>query len=789
MADANKLIQNNTKLIIANEKAWSKLIEPLNKANKAIKDAVGIQKQFNDQLKNAKTSKEFATAQKQIEGNIKAVALAEKEAIRIQAEGEKLKRQRIQTEKALNKEITAQKGSINALRQANSKLRKERNNLNLSTKEGKKRLGELNREIDKNDKKINKNNDSLSRQRANIGNYSSAMSGLGGAIGGTVQGIVSMTRAAAAFIATPFGIALAAIVIAIQSIVTYFKSSEEGQNRWNKIMNAGNVILGNMSDAFSALGKALLDPMETLESISDWFQNTFGNLVMGIIERNIAGIQKQFSLIGLAWEEVKDVFTDNSEGIAAAQAKVVESNEKIDAANKKIIEGVKDVSKEYENGKRAISAFIEEQEREIAISNRLSDLEAKRDLLRRKLIVDQEKLRAKSRELRLRAEQNEGAERIRLLEEAFAIEDELGKRREEIALINLELKRENNKLSNSTKEDLDEEARLESELFIIQQQRLKLQRTLTTQINTERNKQNAARLAEERQTTKELEALDQEYLDAYFAAEDAKTKKLQEEEAKRKELINQGKELAIDTAATILANSIATNALRVDDEIAKNREELNTKLADESLNEDQRAVLQAEAKKREDALKLKKAKAEKKDALFRIGINTAAAVVKTLATLGIPAGIIPAAAAAAAGLAEAAVVSAKPLPKFDKGTKSAPTGGFWAGEKRGEFMIKDGNVSYIDKPTMFGDDYAGSTIIGGAQSAQIMDQIGRQEAVDNITGYNEAVAAQMLDLAMLKLETRNQTKAIVGAINNNKPSGLDEMRKRNYDNGINKHRS
>jgi len=299
-------------------------------------------------------------------------------------------------------------------------------------------------------------------------------------------------------------------------------------------------------------------------------------------------------------------------------------------------------------------------------------------------------------------------------------------------------------------------------------------------------KKNEIALAKAHQ--KELDKLEADELAEFFKNEDIKTKKLEEEEAKRRGFINQGRDIAIDAAGTILANSITTNAQKVDDEIAKNREELNTKLADENLNEDQRAVLKAEADKREGELKKKRVKAERKDAIFQVGINAIVAASKTLATLGVPLGLIPAGIALATGVAQAAVIAAKPLPEFDKGVLSAPSGGFWAGEKRPEFMINKGQLSFIDKPTVFGNEAAGATILGGAETASMLDNLSRNEAINNISGYNEVMSAQMLDLAMLKLETRNQTRAIVGAINGNQQSGLDKMREKNYNNGINKHR-
>jgi hypothetical protein len=238
--------------------------------------------------------------------------------------------------------------------------------------------------------------------------------------------------------------------------------------------------------------------------------------------------------------------------------------------------------------------------------------------------------------------------------------------------------------------------------------------------------------------------------------------------AQRKAAREELKNVTIDTTAEILGNFIATNAERVQTEIAQNREKLNTDLQDEELNEAQREALKARAASQEAKLKTKLAKAEKEDALFKIGIGAAANVIKVF-----PNPVLMAS-AAALGIAQAAVVAAKPIPKFDKGSDYTPSD-YIAGEKGGEFRIKDGQVSYIDKPTFFQND-AGAKIVSRVESNAILDNISRNEAINNITGYNDAVAAQMLDLAMLKLETRRQTGAIVGAINNQgKQSGMQKM--------------
>jgi hypothetical protein len=781
MADANKLIQDNTKKVEANAKAWAKLEDPLKKATEATRQAVDVQKQLNDQLKNAKTSKEFATAQKQIEGNIKAVSLAEKEAIEVQKKAQQLERERIKTATAQAKEkarVARETDKLNSLYKKESarltELRNDAKEVAIQFGRNSDEFKEASKAVNELDEELKAIDSSLGQNQRNVGNYTDGIGEMGGSMGGAIDGFIGMTKASLAFIATPIGAVLTIIVGAFTALKNAVGRSEKATMAFAKVGAFFKGIIAGLSQAIVPLAeflgdtfvKLLEDPKQALKDLG------------GIIKDNVINRFKALFILFDAGKKLlsgdfKEAAKLAADGFIQLGTGVTDATEKLKKVGATIVE-VQEATIRAANATREYAkAQIEFEKIQLRMQNEAEKLRQIRDdesLSISKRIFANERLGASldkqmSMEKAL-AEQNLVLAKAQLIANGETEESIQAVGDAEIKLLEIE-----ERITGQRSEQLTERNAL-----------LKEQKEKTKEIND-------AILADQKENEAEVEALFEAELQAYLDAEDKKTAKAEEEAAKRKALIEEGKELAIDTAATILANSIATNALRVDDEIAKNREELNTKLADESLNEDQRAVLQAEAKKREDALKLKRAKAEKKDALFRIGINTAVAVVKTLATLGIPAGLIPAAAVAAAGLAEAAVVSAKPLPKFDKGTKSAPTGGFWAGEKRGEFMVNDGKVSYIDKPTMFGNDYAGSTIIGGAQSAQIMDQIGRQEAVNNITGYNDTVAAQMLDLAMLKLETRNQTRAIVGAINNNKPSGLDEMRKRNYDNGINKHRS
>lgn len=77
-----------------------------------------------------------------------------------------------------------------------------------------------------------------------------------------------------------------------------------------------------------------------------------------------------------------------------------------------------------------------------------------------------------------------------------------------------------------------------------------------------------------------------------------------------------------------------------------------------------KATLDNKQAKKEADIKLKQFQQNKKAQLVDIAINTAVAIVKTIANLGYPAGVVAAAIAAAAGLAQAAVIAAQPTPKF-----------------------------------------------------------------------------------------------------------------------------
>lgn len=155
--------------------------------------------------------------------------------------------------------------SIDKLTAANKELRKERNALNLSTAEGKKRAKEINDQIDDNTATIRKNSSAIEQQRANIGNYRSALEGVHPAIGKVGEGLEAgtkgfkaMTMQALRFIATPIGAILAALVAVFGLLRTAISQNAEVLDKFENITNAVGTVLNVIIARVGKLGEALI---------------------------------------------------------------------------------------------------------------------------------------------------------------------------------------------------------------------------------------------------------------------------------------------------------------------------------------------------------------------------------------------------------------------------------------------------------------------------------------------------------------------------------------------------
>lgn len=184
--------------------------------------------------------------------------------------------------------------NIDALKKANKDLLAERNKVDVTTEEGRKKIVELNAEYDKNSQIISDNSTKVEKQRFNIGNYSSALGGISPqlgafsqqlgtasqASGGLTQGLFSMVKASLAFVATPIGAIIAALVVAFKALQTFITGSTEGMDAFEQVTAGVSAVIAVVTDRIVALVGA------------------FGKLLSGDISGGLDGIADSFTGIG-----------------------------------------------------------------------------------------------------------------------------------------------------------------------------------------------------------------------------------------------------------------------------------------------------------------------------------------------------------------------------------------------------------------------------------------------------------------------------------------------------------
>lgn len=171
--------------------------------------------------------------------------------------------------------VKANADSIEGLKQRNKELLKERNLVSTATDEGRKKIQELNAEYDKNSAVIADNSTKVEQQRFNIGNYSSALSGISPqlgafssnlgtaskATGGVTSGIFSMVKASLAFVATPLGAIIAALVVGFKLLQTFLTGSAAGmdllEDVTESVSTVMNILVDRVSKFVGAIGKLL----------------------------------------------------------------------------------------------------------------------------------------------------------------------------------------------------------------------------------------------------------------------------------------------------------------------------------------------------------------------------------------------------------------------------------------------------------------------------------------------------------------------------------------------------
>lgn len=565
---------------------------------------------------------ELQNEQKALKNSLKEGTITQEQYSQKVAENtEKLSKEKKERKDSI-KLIQAEKNSRDGIKASINKLKQARDKLDTTNKKDIKRIKELNKQIDKQNKRL--------------GKTKSSTEGLSGAITTAIPGLSGFSNGMKIFGSVskvalgPLGL----LLLAFAALKRFFTSSEEGQNRLNKIMTVGGVIINNIADIFGDFGRLVLDSITVLA----------------------ARFQKFFANIGLGWQKLKGVFTDNTEAIEAQQQKIAD-------AEAKITERQEERSKSLDKLTTIVKGLAEETRKELKIAEDLADRQAALDVATRENLVREAELRRDIALLRAKAADKENVDavtRLRLLDEAIAKENELLNNSQKLAKERLALKEIENSLAESTKEDLEEQARLEAELIALEttnadkrrrliSERLIAEREIKAEdraIELEEEKLLAEELAEidrelEEESKRSIEELEQLELDSIQRKIEA-----EKEAAKEKESINRQLRDTLFEIASIGANTIFNlqrNSLQ---------RETQEKLKNENLTE-------------KEKLKIKKkaAREEKQIAIKQAIINGALSVVRALFDPGGVAGALYAVVVAAATAAEVATIQSQSFGK------------------------------------------------------------------------------------------------------------------------------
>ena len=558
-------------------------------------------------------------------------------------------------------------------------------------------------DVTKSTKKLDKEVGDVNKSTNNLGGSIDAMTG--GALAGFKKFAGGLKTIALGF--RTIGGAIAAsgiglIVITIAALTAAFKGSEEGQNKFAKIMGVIGAVTGNLVDLLADLGESIISVFENpKQAIKD-----FANLIKTNITNRFDGLMELIPAMGKAFEQL---FSGDLSGAI----------ETVGNNTAKIVLGVDNLTGKIKGAGKAIKDFAEQNIKEGNAAAKVADQRAKADIIERGLLVRRAKAEREIAELRLKAKDlnNVSAkEREAALMKVLDIQDGLAQSEVEIAQLRSDAQTAENTFARSTKENLLEEERLKAAVIAVETRRIDQKRAIQRELTAAENEINRAAKEAQKILDDEKKVKDaQDIADAKTKA--AELKKIQEQADK--------------DAADLAAKKIEAQKAVAEAELAIRNSTLDNisggirLLA--SLGEESKG-LQAAALIGESAVNIAKTI-----------VNTQASNVATTAqgaALAIPSGGASVAAATALvlqnniaagiGIAANIAATAKGLSALGKG--GAPSGGAEGGAAGGAaapaFNLVEGSESNAIQQSIQGQDNAVKAYVvsGEVTTAQSADR-------------------------------------------------------------------
>jgi hypothetical protein len=610
--------------------------------------------------------------------------------------------------------------------------------LKADTKGAVKGVNDLEKSIDGVNKEIKETGASTDAMTGQLDKFTGgAVSGFKNMLGGVIDLTSGFKSMRVAIISTGIG----ALIIGIVALTAAFKGSEEGQNKFNKIMSVIGALTGNLVDLLADLGEGIINAFENpIETIKE-FANTITTYVDDKIKGSIDGIVLLGSAINKVFSgDFKGALEDTKEGFKAL----------VDNSPYGIIrDGITSAT-------NSVKEFVKEQVREGEAAAAVADMRAKADKIERDLIVERSKLESEIALLRLKSRQEDqfsAEERKQALLDAQKLEDGLLDKETQYLKLRRDAQIQENTFSRSNKENLTKEA----EAIAAVNRQVSSRANTARQVQREVNTISKQIQAEEKAGLKELSDLKKTLRDAEAVSEQEKREleliKIQEHydnliaKANENNIKTDELETARDEAKLLKqeefdAKDLAAKTKKQEDEQALRQKTINELLAEKEAKAGIQLATIGVAEKgiaigkqlagKNKAVQKALLIAENAAGIAKILINTGVANAKAVATSPITGGqpwVAINSISAGLGIAGSIAATAKGLSAL---------GGGSAGSKPN--MPSGGSGGTAPAPPSF-------NVVGASETSVLADTVAEQtnEPVQAYVVSNDITTAQSLE--------------------------------------------
>ncbi len=398
--------------------------------------------------------------------------------------------------------------------------------INVDTKEAVDNVDDLNKSIKKTGETSQETKNTLDTI---TGGAASKFTKLIGTVGGVIKSFKTLR---VAIIASGVG----ALALAVLAVGKAFTSSEEGQNKFAKLMGVIGVVTGNFMDVVADLGESIIKLFTEPKQVLIDFGQSIKKWITGQIELTLETV----SLLGSAF---KKIFKGDFSGALEDAGK----------ATKKFLIDANPMLQFYKSVGKASAEFVKQTAEEVKSAQKVADSRAKADKIERKLVVRRAELENKIAQLRLKSREEDkfgAAERKQALLDAQVLEDELLVKEKEVLKLRSEAIQLENTFSRSTKENLNAEAEAKAALL----------------------RQEAARTNQQRQTQRELNRLNKE-----IQADENRAAKEKEDAEKAKKKRKEDEQKAVDDAEALRIQKLKKESeerIKIEEEEARKKEQI-----------------------------------------------------------------------------------------------------------------------------------------------------------------------------------------------------------------------